>query len=343
MRHRLVAFVHAGQGSVGDGAGSHRGTGGLPRPRRASGWGRRPVTSRARPSPAEAAAAMRRRRATRAGVRLAVREWPSDGPGVALVHGLASSSRIFYPLARELWPDLHVVAYDQRGHGESDRPESGYGFEDVCADLGRVLRMAGLDRPVLVGHSWGANVVLEFGATRGREVAGLVLVDGGLASMSERMDWPTAREMLAPPRLEGLTADELIEGARARTPLGEFWNEDVERTIRSLFEQDGRGRLRPRLARANHMRILHALWSQPTTALLDLIRVPVLVLAARPARPTPSEADYLEMKQAAARRIRRIGPHVRFEWVTGVHDLPLQKPGPLARRISAFVAEVQAD
>ncbi len=279
-------------------------------------------------------------------MRLAVTEWPAErrgAPGVALVHGLASSSRIFHALARDLAPRFHVVAYDQRGHGRSDKPGSGYGFDQTTADLGRVLAATGLARPVVVGHSFGANVVLEFAVEAPERVAGIVLVDGGFGSMAERMDWATARVALAPPRLSGRPLDRLLEGARTRTPLGEFWSQDVEATMRSLFEVGPDGRARPRLARANHMRILRAMWAQPTTDLLASVAVPTLVVAARPSRPTPEEAGFYELKKQAARRIRRVGPNVRFEWMTGVHDLPLQRPSELAGRIAAFAKDAAGD
>ena len=62
------------------------------------------------------------------GVRLSVREWPGEGAGVLLLHGLASTSRIWDLVAPRLSPGLRPVAYDQRGHGMSGKPSSGYGL-----------------------------------------------------------------------------------------------------------------------------------------------------------------------------------------------------------------------
>ena len=59
------------------------------------------------------------------GVRLAVREWPGQGPSILLLHGLASSSHIWDLVAPRLAPRFRVVAYDQRGHGLSGKPSSG--------------------------------------------------------------------------------------------------------------------------------------------------------------------------------------------------------------------------
>src|SRR5262245_29611956 len=99
------------------------------------------------------------------GVTLHVRDW-SDGSGarpVVLLHGLSSNARIWDGVAPRLaaaglWP----VAIDQRGHGESEQPSSGYDFATVTSDLSHVLEALGIRAPLLVGHSWGANVALQF-------------------------------------------------------------------------------------------------------------------------------------------------------------------------------------
>jgi len=98
---------------------------------------------------------------TRAGVKLAAREWGAGDRSLLLVHGLASTSHIFDLLVPHLAGEFRVVAYDQRGHGESSKPSSGYGFDQTAADAAAVIEQAGLDAPIVVGHSWGANVVLE--------------------------------------------------------------------------------------------------------------------------------------------------------------------------------------
>lgn len=275
---------------------------------------------------------------SRGGVRLFVREWPSDGPSVLLLHGLASSSVIWGGVARRLWPSFRVVAYDQRGHGRSDKPDDGYGFDDVCADAARVIASLKLDRPVVAGHSWGANVALQLGVERPDLLSRLVLVDGGFSQMSDRMDWPTARRVLAPPRSAGMPLDQLLEMVRTRTPLGRMWNDDVERTFLSLFEITG-GRVRPRLSRVNHMKILRALWEQPTLDLLSRVALPTLIVAARPPRSDEGQREFYESKKEAAARVRRLKAPLMFEWITSVHDVPLQRPDELAARIARFAAE----
>src|SRR5438045_9676584 len=97
------------------------------------------------------------------GLRLHHQEWgPADGAAtVVLVHGLGSTSHIWDLVGPRLGErSLRVLALDQRGHGESDQPDTGYDFESVGADLAAFMDSVGVTgRSVLVGHSWGASVV----------------------------------------------------------------------------------------------------------------------------------------------------------------------------------------
>ncbi len=101
------------------------------------------------------------------GVKISYDLWEGTQRGLILVHGLASNAKLFWPLAEELNElGYRVAALDQRGHGRSDKPDSGYGFDEVCSDLFDLAEylsstIEGWSNPVLVGQSWGASVVLE--------------------------------------------------------------------------------------------------------------------------------------------------------------------------------------
>jgi pimeloyl-ACP methyl ester carboxylesterase len=110
------------------------------------------------------------------GAWLRVRD-EGSGPPVVLVHGFGLSLASFSALARELACCHRVISYDQRGFGRSERPASGYGTARHARDLITLVRRLGLQRPVLVGHSYGASVALAVARELG-EGARLVLVDG---------------------------------------------------------------------------------------------------------------------------------------------------------------------
>jgi 3-oxoadipate enol-lactonase len=106
--------------------------------------------------------------------------WTAAGEGsppLVLVHGFSFDQRQWEPQVEPLSKQHRVVRYDLRGFGSSTSPVSGYRHID---DLRRLLRSLDIERPVLVGLSLGANVVLAYAIQHPQEVAGLVLASPGL-------------------------------------------------------------------------------------------------------------------------------------------------------------------
>jgi len=269
------------------------------------------------------------------GVRLAVRvhDAPStSAPGLLLHHGLASSQRIWDLMLPRLTRRFRVVTYDARGHGLSAKPSSGYGFDSVVADARAVGRAAGLRGPIVVGHSWGAMVALELAARHPRAVGGVALVDGGIGTLRGDMDWATAKQRLAPPHLAGMPVEEF------RNMIWTFLGDSVEITpqieeiVLSVMDVDRNGLIKPRLSRANHFRILRAIWLHDADAALARLSVPTLAILARGG----GDPEWDERKRGSADRAARSGAPVRISWMKGIHDLPLQHPDTLAGRIARF-------
>src|SRR5207302_8090509 len=95
-----------------------------------------------------------------------------------------------------------VVSYDLRGTGESDRPPGPYSLDDFVSDLRGLIDELGLERPALVGHSYGGSIVLRYAADHSGEVAAVVSAAGpavlpeqGRQGMLDRADTVEARGM----------------------------------------------------------------------------------------------------------------------------------------------------
>ncbi|MGC4123277.1 MAG: alpha/beta hydrolase [Myxococcales bacterium] len=71
----------------------------------------------------------------------------------------------------------HVIAYDQRGHGASDRTPGAYSVAALAEDLEALRRSLGVERMVLVGHSMSGTVLTTYAGAHPERVAGLVYVD----------------------------------------------------------------------------------------------------------------------------------------------------------------------
>jgi pimeloyl-ACP methyl ester carboxylesterase len=274
------------------------------------------------------------------GVRLHARDWGGTGQAVLLLHGLASNARIWDGVASRLaGAGLRVVALDLRGHGASDQPPSGYDFPSVGDDVAAALGGLGLERPVLVGHSWGANVALRFAADRPGTVAGLVLVDGALRGVTE---WAGAtrdevRRRLAPPRFAVPLADWLARAGRFEGgSAGQPWVRDY---LRAGVEVDDRGVASARFRFDNHMQVVDALYDQRPAALYPLVGCPVLLCVA--ADPTDGAA-HAEAKRGAAVRALDLLPSATVTWFEDtMHDIPLQRPAALAAELARFAGSVK--
>lgn len=96
-------------------------------------------------------------------------------PAVVLLPGPTDSWRSYRPVLDRLPHWIRVIAVSQRGHGDSDKPESGYGIEDFAGDVVELLNALEIDRAVLVGHSGSCLIARRVAADHPERVAGLVL------------------------------------------------------------------------------------------------------------------------------------------------------------------------
>jgi pimeloyl-ACP methyl ester carboxylesterase len=105
----------------------------------------------------------------------------SAGKGlpVVLIHGNPGSHEDFtFSLFEKLSQSYHAIAFDRPGHGYSERPDSlKTTTVEVQADLiCAALRKLSIEKPVLVGHSWGGSVVLAAAIACGSDLSGIVLL-----------------------------------------------------------------------------------------------------------------------------------------------------------------------
>ena len=271
------------------------------------------------------------------GVRLRATRWPGEGPAVLLLHGLASTRHVWDLVVPHLVgsgpASPAVVAVDQRGHGDSDRPDGPYDGAAVVADLRTALDAVALSRVVVVGHSWGATTALRLAATAPERVLAVVCVDGGLPWHTRLgLDRATLRERLTPPRL-ALPEQELREVLR-RGPLSPWWSPAVEDSVLPLFAEHPGGLVRARLPFEAHMAIVDDLLDTSATDLLGDVRCPTWLVACL-SDELPG-GDLVAAKRAAlAEAAGRLASPRALTWEGAVHDVPLQWPALVAGLVRA--------
>ena len=116
---------------------------------------------------------------TRDGVNVSAQEWGNrNGPAILFIHGFSQSHLSWTKqVLSDLAKTFHMVTYDLRGHGQSDKPleaafytESHRWADEVLA----VMEATGLRKPVLVGWSYGGRIVSDYLMAYG---------DGGIAGV----------------------------------------------------------------------------------------------------------------------------------------------------------------
>src|SRR5262249_8372701 len=117
--------------------------------------------------------------ATLNGLRFHFLDWGTAGePPLLLLHGGAQTAHSWDEVAPDLARDHHVLALDQRGHGDSDwSPDGRYRREDFVADVRAFLDRRGWGAATAIGLGRGGLTALPFGAPPPERVRGLVVVE----------------------------------------------------------------------------------------------------------------------------------------------------------------------
>jgi 2-(acetamidomethylene)succinate hydrolase len=96
---------------------------------------------------------------------------------VVFLHGITANAAVWDPILLELQDAFRVVAVDQRGHGESDKPAQGYGGEAYANDLLHLIDAMGGTPAIVVGHSLGARNGIVAATLQPERIAGVVAID----------------------------------------------------------------------------------------------------------------------------------------------------------------------
>src|SRR5579859_1374107 len=123
----------------------------------------------------------------RDGVRLAYVEAGTGTKSMLLVHGMQCNHIHMLEQLRYFSRRYRVVAVDLRGHGDSDKPHSGYSNREFNDDLIALCATLGLKRPVAMGHSFGGSNLLHLAAEHPDFLGGLVILDSGIRTLANKV------------------------------------------------------------------------------------------------------------------------------------------------------------
>jgi pimeloyl-ACP methyl ester carboxylesterase len=163
-----------------------------------------------------------------------------SGPDVILIHGVTGDLSIWFlcEAMGVLAQSFTVTAFDLRGHGYSDVPRDGYTSADQAGDLLAIMDGLGIERAMLVGHSFGAVIATHAAVLYPDRTLGLVLSDPSFPALRHLEDlsrwghWQNFRE----------------EAAQAGVTLSDEHWYDLGRFFDQVLHLDGERLLRFRQA-----------------------------------------------------------------------------------------------
>lgn len=111
------------------------------------------------------------------GIRIHYYRTGGDKPKVVFSHGAGDDGLCWTRVVKELENDYDVIMMDARGHGKSESGRGDYSTEQRVADLAGLIKDLGLDRPIIGGHSMGADASMNLAAVHPHMTRGIFLED----------------------------------------------------------------------------------------------------------------------------------------------------------------------
>jgi 2-(acetamidomethylene)succinate hydrolase len=246
-----------------------------------------------------------------------------EGELVLLLHGITAGAVVWDPVIDELARDYRVVAIDQRGHGASDHPDTGYAADDYVADVTAVLDLLGPARAV-VGHSLGGRNAILAGAAMPERIGSIVSLD--YAATIEPSVFAALRESRAGSSSLLPDAESVRRAVRARSDL--LPDDAVERRVRHLFAAEEGG----------HRAVASTTAIAETLQTIDVDLVPALRDSTIPMLLVRGERSQFLSEAAFARSL-----WLRHELCGAViadadHFVPEEQPAEVAALVRQFIA-----
>ena len=262
---------------------------------------------------------------------LAAREWENDG-GTPLLfwHALgpcASGAELVELAPRLAAHGLAPISVDGPGFGASP-PAVAYDLVSLAELLRATIGELGLDRPVLMGHSWGGAVVTTLAALHPDEARGLVLADSGHIDYA---DLESARNSAPPTQWEW----------ESRAAFTAWLEENLERPTAEVLAGYGAGVLDRDgtvigSSAESMLRARDGLLDRLSVHWPALAGVPVLLLLATQPPHVDQNREHLPRFQAAV-------PHADVRWVDGAsHGVIADAGPPLGDAIGEWLAATAA-
>jgi pimeloyl-ACP methyl ester carboxylesterase len=238
----------------------------------------------------------------------------SGEPPIVFVHGWCCNRTNWRAQVPHYSKHHRVIALDQRGHGESDKPDQDYTIAGFVDDLTHVIQSLNIDRPVIVGHSMGGVIAMNFARKHPDVARAIVMIDSPATPL------PEALQPVAEATFTALQTDSYANVAQGFARM-QFFNADSPPDLVTEVTEG--------IAKAPQ-RLMH-------TALVDTI-------ALHNQEPGPIPVPTLFIRAATnyspqGAQEERF-PGIECDEVNAAHFLQIEKPEETNAIIDRFLAKV---
>jgi len=149
------------------------------------------------------------------GIRLHYLDWGNCRlQPILLLHGFMAHAHVWDDFALAFRNRYHIVALDQRGHGESQPSKNGfYSIDEHFSDLANIIRILSLTDLIVIGHSMGGRNALFYAACNPTMVEQLILVD--IRAGNDPASSKALTNLLNHVPLQASSVDEVVTGFRS--------------------------------------------------------------------------------------------------------------------------------
>lgn len=235
------------------------------------------------------------------GIRIHYTVTGEGEPALIFVHGWACDETVWEAQVNDLSRTTRCLTIDLPGHGQSDKPQIDYTMHLYAEAIDAVMRDAGMQSAVLVGHSNGTPVIRQFYREHPGKVRALVIVDGALRPLA---DAATIHKFLEP--FHGADYPQMVD--KFVTGLtGTIKDEALRERIKATIKRT------PQFVSVTELEST----TDPELWKPDKIEVPVLMIMAKQPAWTP---DYEKF-------VRELVPNLDYQiWENVSHFLMMEEP-----------------
>lgn len=249
------------------------------------------------------------------GIHLSVKE-DGNGQDMILIHGKGYSKENMDRLFYHYRSAFHVISYDVRGHGESDKPSS-FTLEDDVRDLVSLIEVMRLVKPVVIGFSMGSYIALKTAEEYPDLFSKVILIGtkcGGTASSTQILQEKAASE--------GMSKEQITQQIMHKVFAPETTMDDI-----ASFDKEIQSPVK--LTKVQQDAITKSLQNFDLLSQADNVKIPVLVLT--------GEYDGIN-PPAQGKKVAEALPDAQFKVIPGAgHIAFFENPDQVFKEIDTFL------